>query len=49
MNVLRILFVFYYDTGKVLEGEELIKTVEAEGSNSGTPKKKVTIVDSGEL
>ena len=35
--------------GKVLEGAEFIKTVEAEGSNSGTPKNKVTVVDSGEL
>ncbi len=35
--------------GKVLEGEDFVKTVEAQGTNSGTPKKKVTIVDSGEL
>jgi len=35
--------------GKVLEGEELVKKVEAQGTNSGTPKSKVSIVDSGEL
>eukprot|EP00544_Gedaniella_sp_CCMP2646_P011297 CAMPEP_0202494174 /NCGR_PEP_ID=MMETSP1361-20130828/10934_1 /ASSEMBLY_ACC=CAM_ASM_000849 /TAXON_ID=210615 /ORGANISM="Staurosira complex sp., Strain CCMP2646" /LENGTH=197 /DNA_ID=CAMNT_0049124595 /DNA_START=16 /DNA_END=609 /DNA_ORIENTATION=+ len=35
--------------GKVLEGEDFVKKVEAQGSNSGTPAKKVTIVDSGEL
>merc|ERR1719223_816100 len=32
--------------GKVLEGDALVKTVEAVGTNSGTPKSKVTIVDS---
>lgn len=35
--------------GKVLEGEAFVKAVEAMGSNSGAPKSKVTIVDSGEL
>jgi peptidylprolyl isomerase len=35
--------------GKVLEGEDFVKIVEAQGSNSGTPAKTVTIVDSGEL
>jgi cyclophilin family peptidyl-prolyl cis-trans isomerase len=35
--------------GKVLEGEQIVKNVEAVGSSSGTPSKKVTIVDSGEL
>jgi peptidylprolyl isomerase len=35
--------------GKVLEGEDVVKRVEAEGTNSGKPKNKVTIVDSGEL
>lgn len=35
--------------GKVIEGESLVKAIEAEGTNSGTPKSKVTIVDSGEL
>ena len=33
----------------VLEGEDVVKKVEAQGSNSGTPKSKITIVDSGEL
>ncbi|KAL9186153.1 hypothetical protein ACHAXT_005391 [Thalassiosira profunda] len=35
--------------GKVLEGEDVVKRVEAVGSNSGTTTKKVTIADSGEL
>jgi cyclophilin family peptidyl-prolyl cis-trans isomerase len=35
--------------GKVLEGADIVKAVEAQGSNSGTPKNKVTIVQSGEL
>eukprot|EP00934_Nitzschia_sp_Nitz4_P001338 Nitzschia sp. Nitz4//scaffold161_size51353//41601//42877//NITZ4_006957-RA/size51353-processed-gene-0.26-mRNA-1//1//CDS//3329537936//1338//frame0 len=35
--------------GKVLEGESVVKAVEAQGTNSGKPKKKVMIADSGEL
>eukprot|EP00540_Astrosyne_radiata_P015745 CAMPEP_0116841000 /NCGR_PEP_ID=MMETSP0418-20121206/10678_1 /TAXON_ID=1158023 /ORGANISM="Astrosyne radiata, Strain 13vi08-1A" /LENGTH=194 /DNA_ID=CAMNT_0004471371 /DNA_START=79 /DNA_END=663 /DNA_ORIENTATION=+ len=35
--------------GKVLEGDDVIKMVEEQGSNSGQPKNTVTIVDSGEL
>ena len=35
--------------GKVLEGEDLVKSIESVGSNSGQPKAKVTIVESGEL
>lgn len=35
--------------GKILEGEDVVKRVEAEGTNSGKPKNTVTIVDSGEL
>jgi peptidylprolyl isomerase len=35
--------------GKVLEGEDVVKRVEAEGTNSGTPKNKVTVVKTGEL
>jgi peptidylprolyl isomerase len=35
--------------GKVLEGEGIIDKVEAQGTNSGQPKTKITIVDSGEL
>lgn len=35
--------------GKVLEGTSLVDEIEKQGSNSGTPKKKVTITDSGEL
>lgn len=35
--------------GKVLEGEEFVKKIEAQGTNSGSPKAKVTITNSGEL
>eukprot|EP00529_Nitzschia_sp_RCC80_P036898 CAMPEP_0113483028 /NCGR_PEP_ID=MMETSP0014_2-20120614/23224_1 /TAXON_ID=2857 /ORGANISM="Nitzschia sp." /LENGTH=189 /DNA_ID=CAMNT_0000376565 /DNA_START=99 /DNA_END=668 /DNA_ORIENTATION=- /assembly_acc=CAM_ASM_000159 len=35
--------------GKIVEGDDFVKKVEAVGSNSGTPSSKVTIVDSGEL
>ena len=35
--------------GKVLEGEDVVKRVEGFGSNSGQPKGKITVVDSGEL
>eukprot|EP00586_Coscinodiscus_wailesii_P002227 CAMPEP_0172492740 /NCGR_PEP_ID=MMETSP1066-20121228/23978_1 /TAXON_ID=671091 /ORGANISM="Coscinodiscus wailesii, Strain CCMP2513" /LENGTH=228 /DNA_ID=CAMNT_0013262533 /DNA_START=131 /DNA_END=817 /DNA_ORIENTATION=+ len=35
--------------GKVLEGEDVVKAVESNGSSSGSPKSTVTIVDSGEL
>ncbi|GAX13044.1 peptidyl-prolyl cis-trans isomerase B [Fistulifera solaris] len=35
--------------GKVLEGDAIVKNIESQGSNSGQPKAKVTIVDSGEL
>jgi peptidylprolyl isomerase len=35
--------------GKILEGVDFVKTVEALGTNSGQPKAKVTIVDSGEV
>ncbi|KAK9940776.1 hypothetical protein M0R45_017417 [Rubus argutus] len=35
--------------GKVLSGMDVVYKVEAEGSQSGTPKSKVVIVDSGEL
>ena len=35
--------------GKVLSNYEYIKEIEAVGSQSGTPTKKVVIVDSGEL
>ena len=35
--------------GKVLEGMNLVKEIEALGSSSGTPSKTVTIEDSGEL
>jgi peptidylprolyl isomerase len=33
----------------VLEGMDVVMKVEALGSGSGAPSKKVTIVDSGEL
>jgi peptidylprolyl isomerase len=35
--------------GKVLDGSDIVKNIEAMGTNSGTPKAKVTIVDSGEI
>lgn len=35
--------------GRVLEGQDLVKKVEAIGDQSGTPSKKVTVVDSGEI
>merc|ERR1711998_130699 len=35
--------------GKVIEGMDVVSKVEAVGSQSGTPSKKVKIVDSGEL
>ncbi len=35
--------------GKVLEGMELVKTIEGLGSPSGTPKSKIVVADSGEL
>merc|ERR1712060_34574 len=35
--------------GKVLEGEEVVKRIEAQGSPNGKPKRSITIVDSGEL
>jgi cyclophilin family peptidyl-prolyl cis-trans isomerase len=35
--------------GKVLEGMDVVKAVEAVGSQSGKPSKTVEIVDSGEL
>jgi len=35
--------------GKVIEGEDVVKRIEDVGSPSGTTKKTVTIVDSGEL
>ncbi|DBA79772.1 TPA: hypothetical protein ACH3X1_008436 [Trebouxia sp. C0004] len=35
--------------GKVLDGMDLVKKIEGEGSGSGKPKKQVTIAKSGEL
>lgn len=36
--------------GEVVEGyEAVVKKIEAAGSPSGTPSKKIVIVDSGEL
>merc|ERR1711981_1170539 len=35
--------------GKVVEGMDVVTKVEAVGSQSGAPSKKVTIADSGEL
>lgn len=35
--------------GEVLEGKEIVSTLEKYGSSSGTTSKKMVIVDSGEL
>ena len=35
--------------GRVVEGMDVLDAIEAVGSPSGTPSKKVVIVDSGEL
>lgn len=35
--------------GEVVEGMEVVRKIEAVGSSSGTPSKRVVIVDSGEL
>lgn len=35
--------------GKVLSGMDVVYKIEAEGRQSGTPKSKVVIADSGEL
>ena len=35
--------------GRVLEGEDVVKAIEKVGSQSGTPSKKVVVVDSGVL
>jgi peptidylprolyl isomerase len=35
--------------GKVTEGVDIVKMIEAQGTQSGKPKRKVTIVDAGEL
>eukprot|EP01084_Bolivina_argentea_P185135 319274_1 len=35
--------------GKVLEGDDVVKKIEAAGTGGGTPSSKVTIADSGEL
>lgn len=35
--------------GKVLSGMEVVRKIEAQGQDSGVPKVKVVILDSGEL
>mmetsp|Transcript_7958 Transcript_7958/g.9233 ORF Transcript_7958/g.9233 Transcript_7958/m.9233 type:complete len:208 (+) Transcript_7958:121-744(+) len=35
--------------GKVIDGMDLVYKIEAQGTNSGKPKAKITISDSGEL
>jgi peptidylprolyl isomerase len=35
--------------GRVLEGMDIVKKIEAKGSQSGSPAEEVTIADSGEL
>lgn len=35
--------------GRVIEGLDVLKAIEAVGSQSGTPSQKVTITESGEI
>ena len=35
--------------GKVIEGMEIVEKVEAQGTNSGRPRRKVKIAAAGEL
>merc|ERR1712008_234953 len=35
--------------GKVLEGKDVVKKIEGQGTSSGKPKSTVSIVDSGEI
>lgn len=35
--------------GRVIEGMDIVKAVEAQGTQSGTPSSTVVIADSGEL
>jgi hypothetical protein len=42
-----VLFIGY--VGEVIEGMELVRTIEALGSDSGAPKQKIVIAKSGTL
>jgi len=35
--------------GKMITGDDVLKTIEANGTQSGAPKKKITIASSGQL
>jgi len=35
--------------GKVLEGMDVVKSIESQGSRSGTPSKEIRVTDSGEI
>lgn len=35
--------------GKVLEGDEVVRQIEAQGSQSGVPRRRVVVKDCGEL
>ena len=35
--------------GKIIEGMEIVQSIENKGSSSGKPSVKVTIADSGEI
>lgn len=35
--------------GRVLEGSDIVKAIEAKGTSSGKPSAEITILDSGEL
>jgi hypothetical protein len=42
-------FVLFLPANAVLEGMDLVTKIEAVGSGSGKPSKKVVIKDSGEI
>ena len=48
-SVLILSFICIQDVFIVLDGMDLVKKIEGEGSGSGKPKKQVTIAKSGEL
>lgn len=49
MILTRLLDEQHVVFGEVIEGMDVVKKVEAVGSQSGTPSKEVIIVDAGEL
>jgi len=41
--------LFYFFSLQVIEGLDIVRTIEAQGSRSGATKAKIVIEDSGEL